>query len=107
MADLAMIEREIRELEASETCYRTCERLAWLYICRDHMRHAPVEEVVTEPEGESSEFVAAARAADLDGLMRVLDEHMEALRVVQPREYSAVLGKIRALGGDSNGSEKG
>lgn len=101
--DLSMIEREIRELECSETCYRACERLAWLYICRDHLRHVPIAETVPDEDHDGvtgSEFVVAASTADPEGLMRVLDEHMEALRVVQPKEYEAVLRKIRELSED-------
>ena len=33
----------------------------------------------------------------LSDLMAVLDEHMEAIRVVCPREYESVVAKIRAL----------
>lgn len=36
--DLNVIEKEIRKLERAETCYDICERLAWLYIIRDHQR---------------------------------------------------------------------
>lgn len=44
----------------------------------------------------------ADRAAVSDGvpfpqLMRVLDEHMSALRVVQPREYESIMDKIAYL----------
>lgn len=35
--DLQMIQREIEKREKSDTCYDNCERLAWLYIVRDHM----------------------------------------------------------------------
>lgn len=103
--DLSMIEREIRELECSETCYRACERLAWLYICRDHLRHVPIAETVPEMRHDAtgSEFVVAASSADPEGLMKVLDEHMEALKVVQPKEYEAVLKKIRELGDSDEG----
>lgn len=102
--DLGMIEREIRELEGSETCYKACERLAWLYICRDHLKHVPIAERVPETATapvEGSEFVMAASVADPEGLMRVLDEHMEALKVVQEKEYESVMRKIRELGDDS------
>lgn len=50
---------------------------------------------------EGSEFVMAASVADPEGLMRVLDEHMEALKVVQEKEYESVMRKIRELGDDS------
>lgn len=41
LISLETIEREIDELEARETSYRVCERLSWLYVCRDHLRPTP------------------------------------------------------------------
>lgn len=44
-----------------------------------------------------SEFLEASSGTSYRKLMMVLDEHMSALAVVQPREYEAVMDKIRAL----------
>lgn len=44
-----------------------------------------------------TEFLVAASMVPLSDLMAVLDEHMEAIRVVCPREYESVVAKIRAL----------
>lgn len=38
MLDLKEINEEIAKLEAGKTCYPNCERLAWLYIVRDHLK---------------------------------------------------------------------
>lgn len=97
MISLDEIEREIKELEArGDTTYNLCERLAWLYIVRDHIR--PEHEGLRLTQKlDGSEFLALASGVNYSSLMEVLDRHMEALRIVQPKEYESVIGKIRAL----------
>ena len=95
MISLDTIEREINELEArGETTYSLCERLSWLYIVRDHLR--------PEKEGRTqiltgSEFLEATSGVSYPQLMRVLDEHMAAIKVVYPRVYEDLMAKIRTL----------
>ena len=97
MVSLDKIEREIGELEArGETTYSQCERLAWLYICRDHLR--PEREDRTTQRLSGSEFLEACGGMSYPALMKVLDEHMTATRIVQEREYERVMEQIRSLG---------
>ena len=91
MLDLSVIEDEISALEAEETTYETCERLACLYTVRDHLL---VRQSSTETP---SEFLIAAVGVPTPDLMRVMNEHMEALRVVYPTEYEAVVERIKSL----------
>lgn len=96
MLDLYKIEDTIEELEArGDTTYSLCERLAWLYVVRDHLRQN-VEDPKTQ-DLRGSEFLEACSGVSYPMLMRVLNEHMEALRAVQPREYQLVLGKVQDL----------
>lgn len=97
MIDLETIEREINELEArGDTTYAICERLSWLYVVRDHLR--PVrEDSRTTQDLRGSEFLEAASGVSYPMLMQVLDDHMAALSVVQPREYESVMDRIRGL----------
>ena len=99
MVSLEAIEREISELEANrDTSYRLCERLAWLYICRDHLRpprSCPDDQTTSQIGG--SEFLELCSGVSYTALMGVLDEHMQALRVVQPKEFESVMAKLRAL----------
>lgn len=97
MIDLETIEREIRELEArGDTTYSICERLSWLYVVRDHLR--PVrEETRTTQDLSGSEFLEATSGVSYPALMRILDEHMSALKVVQPREYDSMMERIKYL----------
>lgn len=96
MVSLDIIEREISELETRETSYAVCERLAWLYIVRDNLKPKSGEPAMTESLGGSA-FLELASNVPYDGLMKVLDEHMEALRVVIPKEYDSVMNKLREL----------
>lgn len=97
MISLDIIEREIRELEArGETTYAQCERLSWLYICRDHLK-PEAEERRTQRLG-GSEFLEACGNVSYPALMQILDEHMSAIKVVYGNEYERVLQAIRALG---------
>ncbi len=96
MIDLEMIEREINKLEHTrDTTYALCQRLSWLYIVRDHLLPSEGSPEVARLSG--SEFLEACSGVPYPSLMAVLDEHMSALSVVQPREYNALMGRIRAL----------
>lgn len=97
MIDLETIEREINELEArGDTTYSICERLSWLYTVRDHLRPAKRDALTTESPG-GTDFLDACDGVPFPQLMRVLDEHMSAIRVVYPLEYDNVMAKIRGL----------
>lgn len=51
MLDINMIEEEINKLENSKyTSYITCQKLATLYVVRDHYPYPPVEEGPIEEE---------------------------------------------------------
>ena len=95
MIDIDVLEDEIAALEDEDTTYETCEQLAWLYVVRDHVSSR--EEVETVPDVPGTEFLEAVSGRDVRGVMRVLAEHMEAIRVVAPREYEKVIEKIRAV----------
>lgn len=94
MLSIEEVERTILELEKRDTTYATCERLAWLYIVHDHLTQRIVQEKARAAEMEGSPFLAACSGADIAEILRVMDEHMEALRVVYPKEYEAVIRKI-------------
>lgn len=98
MIDLETIEREIQEIEATrDTTYKTCERLAWLYIVRDHLRPMAIPSDHRTQTISGSEFLEAASNVSYPALMGILDEHMSALAVVNPKQYQAVMQRIRSL----------
>ena len=43
---------------------------------------------------EGSPFLSACSGAEIAEILRVMNEHMEAVRVIYPKEYSAVVEKI-------------
>lgn len=102
MINLEEIEREIKELEArGDTTYSLCERLAWLYIVRDHIRQG--DSGVSTLNGNrtgnlhGSEFLEACAYVNFADLMQILDAHMEAIKIVCQKEYESVLSRIRSL----------
>lgn len=93
--DPERIEAEIDRLESKETSYYVCSRLSMLYTVLDHVR--PRSEDGRTPEMRGSEFLELSSGVSYRALMKVLDEHMSAMAVVQPKQYAAVLDKIRGL----------
>ena len=100
MIDLETIEREISELEARQPSYKACERLSWLYIVRDHL----YEKIYPQDGGErlktalsGSEFLDASSGKPYEDVMKIMDEHMEMIKMLYPKTYSALVDKIREL----------
>ncbi|MDD7176107.1 MAG: hypothetical protein PUH70_13710 [Clostridiales bacterium] len=94
MLSIEEVERTILELEKRDTTYATCERLAWLYIVHDHLTQRIVQEKARAAEMEGSPFLAACSGAEISEILRVVNEHMEAVRVIYPKEYDAVVKRI-------------
>lgn len=109
MIDLREIDDTIRELKNTGTTVGAAEKLALLYIARDYMRredyHAQTEmrEMRRETRAYSGSAVSAPQASEFrsvcsglcdDALLDVLDKHMEAIRVLYSKEYTAVIKKI-------------
>jgi hypothetical protein len=100
MLDLQIIEDEIKELESGETSYKTCERLAWLYTVKNYYQPQSVAQKASDDLAEvsgDSEFMQAVEGLPVSQIMEVIDNHMEAIKVVCPKEYESVVNKIRAL----------
>lgn len=97
MIDLETIEQEIYELETRhDTSWFVCERLSILYTVRDHLKgSADVESPRLVDSRGGSEFMRAVDGKSVEGVLSVIDEHLEALRVVQPRAYDAVMDRLR------------
>lgn len=108
--DLNEINAEIAKLEAGGTNYAVCEKLACLYTVRDGLQNGREPErtrnideysYASNPRqivaGESqSEFSQAAYSVPVDALISVMDEHMEAIRAIYPKEYTAVVERLKS-----------
>lgn len=99
MIDLETIEREINELEnRRDTTYSVCERLSWLYIVADHLKGSKeVETPRLIDSAGGSEFLWAVDGKPIDAVLRVIDEHMQALKIVQRREYQAIIDRLNSI----------
>lgn len=98
--DLETIEREISELEARQPSYKLCERLSWLYIVRDHLYakiYPPEGKTALKSSLSGSDFLDAANGKPYEDVMKAIDEHLETLRLVYPKTYSALVDRIREL----------
>ena len=86
----------------------TCMILAACYIIQDHMygtksvpdpvySYAPAPEEPTEnlvSYDSGSEFSQAIQGMTIDRVLEVMDETMDAVKIVQPRLYAGVLRKL-------------
>lgn len=104
--NLREVEWAISELEKEESSKEGYKLLASLYTIRQHMQES------TEPEppravsarsasraesyGES-EFLQSISGKNTADVMEVLDEHMEVMRVINPRAYESVIRKLNKL----------
>ena len=87
MNNAEIIEREISELEQQPINYGNAEKLAYLYIVRDHL-HRDI------PDISDSEFMAAIQGKDISFIFGLIDELMTVLQAVNPRLYNGVMSKL-------------
>ncbi len=97
MIDADLVDAEIERLEAEgDTTYFLCQRLAWLYTVRDHVRAKGKADGAVVASG-GSEFLDACAGKPVDAVLRVLDEHMEAQRALYPKAYEGVMRRLREI----------
>ena len=114
MIDLREIYETIDEIQRNGTTVGQAEKLALLYIAADYMER---EQMAENAKGNArrrysqaaapnrnadrvevtprSEFLEACNGAQIKDVLDVLDEHMEAIRVLYPREHKAVIERIK------------
>lgn len=92
------LDKTILELESRDTTYATCERLAWLYIVRDHITGQKSVQPTPLQVDPSSEFLQAADGKDSVAVFAVIDDLMDTIRVTAPRAYASVMRRIREIG---------
>ena len=99
MVNIDEINGEIAKLESQPTTYVVLERLAWLYIVRDHITLNAEPMVKTNivektvPCGDS-DFMRLCAGKPIEQVMSVMDEAVETLSIIQPKLYSAVMGRL-------------
>ena len=108
--DIDEINEHIRKLKCEETSWQSVNKLAALGTVRDELEEKQAPETQTQalPSTDyraaysaaaepQSDFVAAASSVPFGGLMQVLDEHMNAIKLAYPKEYELVMRKISDL----------
>lgn len=91
--DMHEITSEIKRLEAMDATYDILSKLAVLYSIRDHHQ----EKKMAEYSHASSEFSQAISGADWDQALEILDEHMDAIRLLHPKEYTAIINRLKKI----------
>lgn len=91
------LDKEILMLEKKDTTYANCERLAWLYIVRDHITRQQAAQPTPLSVDPSSEFLQAVDGKDSVAVFSIIDDLMDTIRVTAPRAYESVLRKLKNL----------
>lgn len=93
MISLDEVEKTILELESKDTSYAVCEKLAYLYIVRDHIKPNGSVEVRTE----KSDFLRTVSKKETVDVIEVIDELMQTVSVVHPKLYEATMQELKRL----------
>lgn len=87
------LEIAVRELEQSPPTYQTCSKLADLYTILDHLKS---RESYSE-SAPKTDFRKAITGKDINKVLGVIDELMEATQVLNPKLYENVLMRMEEL----------
>ena len=97
------IASEIERLEKSESNWNNVQRLSWLYTVHDHLKGTgtpiiahKIKTATIMPQF-TGEFGEVVSGVDVSGLINILSEHMAVIKILHPKEYEAVLSKIREI----------
>lgn len=114
MIDLREINETIDQLRRKGDTIQAAEQLALLYITRDYIQReergreerselqkmsaysqaAAPDMIVVEPK---SEFLSACNGAPMGEVFAILDAHMETIQVLYPKEYEAIVARIKEI----------
>lgn len=118
MIDLRELNETIDDIKRKGGTINDAIRLAMLYIAKEHMQREDSARMPAEtaqnyalaaaptPDKETdrrvkvrgtSEFLAVCDGARIEDVLMVLDEHMEAIKVLYPKEYDAIVQKLEEL----------
>lgn len=92
------LDKEILMLEKKDTTYANCERLAWLYIVRDHIAKQQASQPTPLSVDPSSDFLQAVNGKDSVAIFAIMDDLMDTVRVTAPRAYDSVMRRVREIG---------
>ena len=91
MITIEQIDLEINALEREAPTFAIMEKLADLYIVRDHMISGVGQTVLIN---SGSKFSDAISGKNMQDVLAIMDELMSALVVLNPKLYECVMGKL-------------
>lgn len=100
MISLEQLNEEIAALESEKPSYQVMERLADMYVVRDHMLvgrnadHAPSVAKTLPCLNTGTEFAHAVDGKSAEAVMDLFDELMTTLSAINPRLYECVMKKL-------------
>lgn len=100
MISIEQIEGEISALEEEKPTHVIMQKLANLYIVRDHMTIKPelAPDVAYVPVQRSqSEFMTICSGKNVEAVLETLDGHMSAIKILYPKEYNKIIDKIKKI----------
>lgn len=92
---LEEINKEISQLEPAEINVRNVQVLSSLYTIRENFSKSFVPTVYKMPELKGSELNEAVSDIQIYDLLEILNEHMEVVKALMPKEYQAVIDRMR------------
>jgi hypothetical protein len=94
----------IEELQNTATTYQDCQKLATFLTLYDKLYGSEPERItettratILEEYGET-EFYQAIKGKEAEKVLRILNETMEALQILQPRLYTSALTELIEAG---------
>lgn len=97
------IDDEIYKLENGDTTWRNCEKLAILYNVKNGLsmtekeKALPMENISAYSyKNNDSEFIELFKRANIEDALKILDEHMEIIKAIYPKEYRMIMRKIES-----------
>ena len=98
--------KAIKDLEKAPQTFQDIQKLATFYSIYDHLYgysfateqpvKEPVKQTIIEYYGDS-EFLTSVEGKDAELVFEVLDELMDAVKVLQPRLYNATIQRLKEV----------
>ena len=99
MISIEQISGEIAALEEEKPTYVIMQKLANLYVVRDHLilpqQQTQIPDSKTISTMLDSEFMQAIDGKNIDDILPVIDEAMYAIQVLNPQLFKSIMKRIK------------
>ena len=101
MISIEQLSGEIAALEEEKPTHVVMQKLASLYVVRDHMTlDSPINTNlvgIIPPMNEDSEFIMMIEGKSIESVLPIMNELMETIQIVKPQLYNGVIRKIAEI----------